>query len=1127
MATEVAQAVVALIPSAQGIGAAIQKEIAGDLVKAGKSGGETLGKEISKSAAAQGKLAGDKLGKSFREAWARQSKAEGASFRTRLIGTLNDAQLTKAAGNAGERLGQRITGGMVKETAKASQQITADVEKTSKRSSKLMSAIGSGAGFGVATTVVSGLITRLGSYVSGATEAADATLKFQNTLKFANIGTDQIAKVTQQTQAYADKTVYDLADIQNMTAQLASNGIKNYEGLAEAAGNLNAIAGGNAETFQSVGMVMTQTAGAGKLTTENWNQLADAIPGASGKLQAALKANGAYTGNFRDAMAKGQITAQEFNKAILQLGTSDVAKHAATSTQTFEGAWGNFEATVTGGLAKIMTVVRPTLTELLGLISNGIGPVFSGIASGVDKAIKLAGPVLQRFGAVITGTVVPAVRMFGAGITSQVVPMMRDFAGVVAAQVWPTLQRLGVLVRGTIVPAVLSVGGAIASHVVPIATALVEQLRANVLPALSSLWSVISAKLIPFLIRTAQVILPIAASFGRVVASILGTVIPVLIRVAGPILGAVIRAAGSLISKGVSLASSLGTAFRSIGSGATWLWKTVGSAFTKIKSGVDAVKKAFDTAKAGIGKVWSSLASTISSPVNSALKWLQNNFIDKLNSMLSKIGLSSLKLPTIWSADLGPAGGGGAAGGRGKTAVPGLAGGGKVRGPWRGATADNVLGVDRRGMPLARINPGEQIIRVASTRRMDRENPGALDYINQWGQLPPMPGYYIGGKISGLNSTFVQMLSKFNDATGDRYTVTSGFRSRAQQERLYAAYLNGTGNLAAKPGTSNHEKGLAADLSPSNARDVSASIAARFGLHFPVRGEAWHIEPINLSNLAATTATGDAGTGGITSAVLSKLKSLINNSVKGVTGFFPSILANRAAKIGSSIIDKASSYLISDTGSGGYEGSYTNSGGVTRWTSVAQSAMARAGLPSSYLSLLLHRMQVESGGNPRAQNNWDINAKNGTPSKGLMQVIQPTFDAYAGELRSKGIWDPEANIYAAIKYTLSRYGLSGINTAWGGTKGYAHGGFTTAGMALVGENGPELVRFSGNQYVYPAQQTQQMLSGQSRLHPDDMVELAALISAGVAGPIDSRAARVVGREAARVNYNPSKGVMVR
>ena len=156
--------------------------------------------------------------------------------------------------------------------------------------------------------------------------------------------------------------MYGLDDIQNTTAQLAANGIGNYMELTEAAGNLNAVAGGNADSFKSVAMMLTQTAGAGKLTTENWNQLADAIPGASGKLQEALLKNGAYTGNFRDAMSKGEITADEFNKALMDLGMTDVAKQAATSTSTIEGAMGNLEAAVTGGLTDAFNLFKPAVT---------------------------------------------------------------------------------------------------------------------------------------------------------------------------------------------------------------------------------------------------------------------------------------------------------------------------------------------------------------------------------------------------------------------------------------------------------------------------------------------------------------------------------------------------------------------------------------------------------------------------------------------------------------------------------------------------------------------------------------------------------------------------------------------
>lgn len=230
-------------------------------------------------------------------------------------------------------------------------------EKTTTKAAAFGSAIG-----GLAVKGVTALWDTVKGFAGDVVNMSDSTDKFMNTMSFAGIDTANVEKASKAAHDYADRTVYDLSTIQNTTAQLAANGIKDYTGLTEAAGNLNAVAGGNADTFGSVAMVLTQTAGAGKLTTENWNQLADAIPGASGKLQEAMLKNGAFTGNFRDAMAKGEITADEFNQALMDLGMTDVAKQAATSTSTIEGAMGNLEAAVTGGLTDAFNLFKPAVT---------------------------------------------------------------------------------------------------------------------------------------------------------------------------------------------------------------------------------------------------------------------------------------------------------------------------------------------------------------------------------------------------------------------------------------------------------------------------------------------------------------------------------------------------------------------------------------------------------------------------------------------------------------------------------------------------------------------------------------------------------------------------------------------
>jgi hypothetical protein len=91
------------------------------------------------------------------------------------------------------------------------------------------------------------------------------------------------------------------------------------------------------------------------------------------------------------------------------------------------------------------------------------------------------------------------------------------------------------------------------------------------------------------------------------------------------------------------------------------------------------------------------------------------------------------------------------------------------------------------------------------------------------------------------------------------------------------------------------------------------------------------------------------------------------------------------------------------------------------WIREALDIMAREGIPGTYDGLYRNIMR-ESSGNPDAINLWDINAINGTPSIGLLQVIQPTFDAYHVEGTPYDIYDPVANIVAAANYAADRYG---------------------------------------------------------------------------------------------------------
>jgi LysM repeat protein len=91
------------------------------------------------------------------------------------------------------------------------------------------------------------------------------------------------------------------------------------------------------------------------------------------------------------------------------------------------------------------------------------------------------------------------------------------------------------------------------------------------------------------------------------------------------------------------------------------------------------------------------------------------------------------------------------------------------------------------------------------------------------------------------------------------------------------------------------------------------------------------------------------------------------------------------------------------------------------WINHALAIMKQNNIPGSYNGIYRNIMR-ESSGNPNAINLWDSNAAAGTPSIGLLQVIQPTFDAYHVPGTSENIYDPVANITAACNYAYHVYG---------------------------------------------------------------------------------------------------------
>ncbi|WP_331445870.1 phage tail tape measure protein [Streptomyces xanthochromogenes] len=180
----------------------------------------------------------------------------------------------------------------------------------------------------------------------------------------------------------------------------------------------------------------------------------------------------------------------------------------------------------------------------------------------------------------------------------------------------------------------------------------------------------------------------------------------------------------------------------------------------------------------------------------------------------------------------------------------------------------------------------------------------------------------------------------------------------------------------------------------------------------------------------------------------------IRDKLSGIAGGgFGKLVAGIPLKMLSSLKDKITSVVGSVGGLFGGGGDSSGGSGVTRWTGVVQQALRMLGQPAGYTGITLRRMNQESGGNPTIVNKWDSNWLAGTPSVGLMQVIGPTFDSYAGAMRGVGpklygvSVDPLANVYASMRYALAQYGS--LPSAYNRAGGYDSGGWLMPGVTTA------------------------------------------------------------------------------
>lgn len=298
----------------------------------------------------------------------------------------------------------------------------------------------------LSTSVTAGAshaVDSLKGLVKSSVEAADGVSHFRSTMRLGGFNNQAITEAYNQSKKYADLTVYNTNEIVNTTAKLASAGIPGYEGVTEALGNLNAALGGTSESFSLASTQLVQIATRGKLTTEDFRTMTEDLGGGAKQLQDQLAKDGAYTGNFSDALSQGQISAQEFTKALQEIGMQDFAKKAAVSANTYSASLGQLGATVqsfgqevaqslqgtaVGAINKLNNSVDTMLSKLRGPVINELTQVINILNKPINGGQSPTQSAVVGIGQVITGTL-PLITMFTTLFAGIVTWLSRPIAG--------------------------------------------------------------------------------------------------------------------------------------------------------------------------------------------------------------------------------------------------------------------------------------------------------------------------------------------------------------------------------------------------------------------------------------------------------------------------------------------------------------------------------------------------------------------------------------------------------------------------------------------------------------------------------------------------------------------------
>lgn len=439
----------------------------------------------------------------------------------------------------------------------------------------------------------------------------------------------------------------------------------------------------------------------------------------------------------------------------------------------------------------------------------------------------------------------------------------------------------------------------------------------------------------------------------------------------------------------------------------------------------------------GLKAIWEGIKEAFKAPVRFVLETVWNKGVGWLWDKAKSIGLPIGDFPKV-------------------DPLP-FAAGGPVGGWSPHRRADNVPAMLTAGEYVHPVDAvgyyGTDVMDALRRRRIPREQ---LAYLAGGGPVTPQEMYaWVRGKVptarmtSGLRpgDPGWHGRNRAVDLAGPRPMDTP---TMLRINQVIAAHFPGSEELI-------HTQPGAVNLKRGHPHVYSAAV------------QAGHHNHVHWANLGSGEGDGKSWLGRawdtVTGWARAALEGIFDGAVTFARGLvepiFPrrgSFLTDLPMNMFDWAVEKARGFLFGKADEADAASTSIDPGGagVERWRPLVLQALARVGEPGSLADTVLRRMNQESGGNPRAINTWDSNARRGTPSKGLMQVIDPTFAANRDPGLVNDIWDPMANVVASMRYAKRRYGS--LAAAYNRRGGYDLGGLATGrGFMLKDVIAPERV----------------------------------------------------------------------